>query len=117
MPLDRRITIKVTTPGMRNEFGEFVPGQTLMLPVWVTRLDSRDTFSFDGGSGLAEVARRRVYRVRWRSDIAGADPTNVTVTPDDGGDSIQTESIAEFSGRDGDIRRRWLDVTLKRPDA
>ena len=36
MPLDRRITVRHATPGMRNQYGEFEPGPVNEYDLWAT---------------------------------------------------------------------------------
>ena len=50
MPFDRRISVNITGPGMRNQYNEYVPGDVTALTVWASKYDSLVTRAFRVGS-------------------------------------------------------------------
>ena len=109
MPADRKLTINVTTPGMRNMHGEYVPGSTTAIAVWASRRDrSAEDVATEGG---ARGETRRDWRIRWDGRIALTPVSQLEVM--DGGVSFNILKLIEVT-RQGrgqpDLRRRFLDV-------
>ena len=102
MTLDRIIDIEIKAEGDRDDTGEFLPGMTTTSRVWATRMD-RSLEDIEQEGGTRNIARRD-YRVRWRSDIAGALPTNVTIA--DGAQVFQVSNLTEEEEAHG--RRRFM---------
>ena len=109
MPADRKITINVATPGMRNEHGEFVPGTTIVIPAWASRRDrSAEDVATEGG---ARGETRRDWRIRWDKRIAAAPVTMLSVV--DEGLMFNVLNMIEVvrQGRgQPDLRRRFVDL-------
>ena len=107
--LDRRITIQYEGPGgARNEFGEYVPGQTVNLTVWAQRYDlSAQDIEREGG---VTTSARRDWRVRWTAALAGERLSDrfASLMVVDGGVTFNVTNVIELVGRDGLDRRRWL---------
>lgn len=106
MPADRLITVNVTGEGMRNQYGEFVPGQTVAIRTWATVFD-RSLEDIEGEGGTRSE-RRRDWRVRWDSRFIVDDLTRVDIT--DGADAYNVLQMNEDTGRFGEVRRRWLVI-------
>ena len=107
MPLDRRITINVSTEGRRNEFGEYVEGSTISHGVWATRMDRSQKDIEDEGGTL--TSSRRDYRVRWFPELAASPVALVEVVDDEV--TFNVLNMIEETGRDGITRRRWLRIS------
>ena len=103
--LDRLITVVVTTGG-RNEYGEYVETET-ESPAWAALRD------LSAGEDLEPSGNRdhgaRIWRVRWTAELAALDTTTATVR-DDAGQVWGINRIVEVTGRDGEIRNRYLDI-------
>ena len=112
MPLDRRITVNVTSPGGRNEHGEYVDGTTATLTLWADVMTpDLEQIAEEGRGGLTVL--RRDWRLRYRADIAMSIPINVTVsdgTVDTQGNLVVfvCQTIQEETGRRSETRRRFL---------
>ena len=106
MPLDRRITITIIGEGMRNEYGEFVPGATTNHRVWATTFD-KSLEDIEGEGGVRNE-RRRDWRIRWDSRFLVDDLTRIEVQ--DGADAYNVLQMNEDTGRFGEVRRRWLVI-------
>ena len=98
MPLDRRITIRIAP----------AQGDAVDYAVWATRTDKVLTTIADGGYPVLRTIRRRDFRVRWFSVLAEADPTEVTLT-DDQGNTLNVDNLVEVT-QEGRTRRRWIDI-------
>ena len=110
MPADRLITVSITGEGMRDQYGEFVPGTATTSRVWAGREDKAlEDIEQEGGS--RNVARRN-YRLRWRSDLAATVPTNITIT-DDSQQTFQVSNIVEETEGHGRRRFMVLEVTAE----
>ena len=108
MPVDRIITVRLTSEGMRNEFGEFVPGATVDHRVWASRFDASLTDLAESGGSRDET--QRDWRIRYRADVAAiAELSRVTVIDD--GLTFNVQNLIEETGRDGITRRRWLRIS------
>ena len=103
MPLDRRITVTIATTGF-NKYGE-PETMTTSIPVWATRMDG-DVEDVEAEGGSRDETRRD-YRVRWRSDIAGAFVSDVAVQ--DGALLFNVLRVSEETDG-GRTRRRWLKI-------
>ena len=114
MPLDRPITVGITTPGGFNDAGIFEPGMAVEYPVFATALDiSVERILSTGG---ARLDADRVFRVRWFEELALAPVTSVSVT-DELALTYTVTNVSEYVGRLSDLRRRWLDVECSRENA
>ena len=108
MPADRLITVNVTTAGMRNMYGEFVPGSTTAITVWASRRDkSQEDIAQEGGT---TDSTRRDWRIRWDSRIAETLVSMLDVV--DGALTFNVLNMVEVTrqGRGQDLRRRFLDI-------
>ena len=108
MPADRLITVNITTPGMRNQHGEYVEGATIAVRSWASRRDrSQEDIEQEGGT-RDEV--RRDWVIRWDSRIALTPPSRLAV--EDSGVTFNVLNMVEVTrqGRAPDLRRRFLDV-------
>ena len=103
--LDRLITVMLLTSG-RNDFGE--PFETVVEhSAWAALRDlsAGEDLERSGNRDFAE----RIWRIRWTATIANADTTNAEVR-DDAGVVWGVNRIVEVTGRDGEIRNRYLDI-------
>ena len=108
MPVDRIITVRTTTEGMRNEHGEFEPGVATDHTVWASRFDASITDVAESGGSRGETLRD--WRIRYRADFAAiAELSRVTVIDD--GLTFNVQNLIEETGRDGITRRRWLRIS------
>lgn len=113
MPTDRVITVGIQQPGDYNQAGQFVPGVEAEYRRWATLIDtSLERLIQQGGSRGEEDA---LYRVRYFRALAEADVRITFVTEADG-DRYTVSGIEEVTGRDGNTRRRWLELTCIRAD-
>ena len=116
MTLDRYITITHTPPGRRNMYGEFVAGTPVFHPAWAALKPegSEDEPEVGGVRGVT----KRSWRVRWQPGIVGVNVALLTITDgeriDANGDSVpwvfSCEKVAEFVGKYGEYRHRFLDL-------
>ena len=119
MPLDRPATVRITAPGTRNEYGEFVPGVETDYRVWLTRVDAPAERDVTAEGNRVTTAGR--FRVRWFQALATAD---VTLTPQllFDGDTWRITTVDEVDARDVRTdtqralrtRRHWLELTASR---
>ena len=108
MPVDRIITITITREGMRNEFGEFVPGAATDHTVWASRFDASLTDLAESGGSRDET--QRDWRIRYRADVAAiSDLTKLEIIDDEV--TFNVLNMIEETGRDGNTRRRWLRIS------
>ena len=108
MPVDRIITVRLTSEGMRNEFGEFVPGAAVDHRVWASRFDASLTDLAESGGSRDET--QRDWRIRYRADVAAiSDLTKLEIIDDEV--TFNVLNMIEETGRDGNTRRRWLRIT------
>ena len=108
MPVDRIITVRTTTEGMRNEHGEFEPGVATDHTVWASRIDASIKDVEESGGSRDET--QRDWRIRYRADVAAiAELSRVTVIDD--GLTFNVQNLIEETGRDGITRRRWLRIS------
>ena len=108
MPVDRIITVRTTTEGMRNEHGEFEPGVATDHTVWASRIDASIKDVEESGGTRGET--QRAWRIRYRADLAAiTDLTRIAVI--DGGVTFNVQNFIEETGRDAKTRRRWLRIT------
>ena len=118
MALDRLITLRLMSEGMRDEHGIYVDGPITEIRVWAARLDAiagRDLSSVGlRDSGVAS------WRIRWRSDVIEAARNlqlNHEVIAD--GSTYLITSAGETDGRTTNLetasrslstRKRWVDI-------
>ena len=109
MPADRLIEVNITTPGMRNQHGEYVEGATIAVRSWASRRDrSQEDIEQEGGT-RDEV--RRDWVIRWDSRIADVPVSMLSVV--DGGVTFDALNVVELTrqGRgQADLRRRFLSI-------
>ena len=107
MPADRLITVTLTTEGMRNEFGVYVPGVVTAYRMWATRMDkSQEDIEQEGG--LSDSTRRD-WRVRWFPLLSSTPASRVSVIDD--GVTFDAINKVEVTGRPGQsVRRRFIDI-------
>ena len=109
MPADRIISVAITSPGMRNQFGEYVEGTTASIRTYATRRDrSAEDIATEGGM---RNETRRDWRIRWDSRIASAPVSMLSIV--DGGQTFNALNMTEVTrqGRgQADLRRRFLDL-------
>ena len=108
MPADRRITVQIQAPGMRNEHGRFVPGAVTALGVWASRRDVSQELKVERGGTRDETTRD--WRIRWNSLIASSTTANLEVI--DGAETFTINNMVEVTRRRGEVnlRRRFLDL-------
>ena len=115
--LDRLVTLAYERPG-RFERGRYVSGGVVTLRLWAALLTGviERTVNAEG----ARLDGAATWRIRYRTDVAGADPTlgdGIIVTGPDGR-RWRVTTAGESSGRrfqrvdqlDMPRRRRWLDL-------
>ena len=101
--LDRVITINVAGVGQRVE-GRFVPGEVESFRCWASRKDiSQVDIESEGGT---RDETRRDFRIRWRSEIADALASNLSVI--EGEQTFNVLNVIEVSGKADPARRRFL---------
>ena len=109
MPADRLITVNITTPGMRNQHGEYVEGATIAVRSWASRRDrSQEDIEQEGGT-RDEV--RRDWVIRWDRRIALVPVTRLDVVDD--GVTFNVLNMVEITRRgrgQPDLRRRFLEI-------
>ena len=114
MPIDRLIEITYTMLGRRNQQGIYEPGPTRRHRVWAQQKDIDLGHAVEEGGKRGE--RRRDWRIRWHEEIAGLPVSLLTVedfsSMDNAGHFIEWSVInmVEVNGRNGETRRRWLDL-------
>ena len=109
MPTDRLITVNVTGEGMRNQYGEFVPGVVTPIRTWASRRDQSQQDIIESGGQRDET--RRDWRIRWDRRIADVPVSMLSVV--DGGVTFDALNVIEVTrqGRgQADLRRRFLDL-------
>ena len=75
--LDRRITLKLSSGGSRNQYGEWQAGTVVDHAVWAQRVDAiGDTDTGPEGDRHVSI---RTYRVRYRGDVADADLSDLAI--------------------------------------
>ena len=106
MPTDRLITVTLTTEGMRNQVGVYVPGTVTTVRTWATRMDkSQEDIEQEGG--IADSTRRD-WRIRWDSRLADRPISQMAIV--DGPTTFNVLNMIEVTGRRGELRRRWLEI-------
>lgn len=114
--LDRYITITHSTPGHRNEHGEYIDGSEVEYPAWAELMPKTLTDIAEVGGQRGEA--RREWRIRWIDELYGVATNLLTVTDgqriDENGDAVpwvwSVENLTEYVGRNGEYRRRFMDV-------
>ena len=108
MPVDRIITVRTTTEGMRNEHGEFEPGVATDHTVWASRFDATIKDVAESGGSRGET--QRDWRIRYRADFAAISELSQFSVFEDGVE-FNVQNLIEETGRDGITRRRWLRIS------
>ena len=103
--LDRRITINITGPDRRNQFGEFVPGLVVPFPRWATRIDKSNEDIEQAGGVLGIVERDFIVRYDYR--ILSAPLPTLSVI--DGPLTLNITNIVESAG-DRAERRKFMRI-------
>ena len=110
MPTDRLITVTVTEEGMRNQFGEYVPGATTAICTWASRRDrSQEDIAEESGT---RDETRRDWRIRWDSRVADTPVSRLEVV-DAGGWVWNVLNMVEVTNQgrgQAALRRRFLDI-------
>ena len=108
MPADRRITVKIQAPGMRNERGRFLPGAVTALGVWASRRDVGQELKIERQGSRDETSRD--WRIRWDARIALIPTDQLKV--EDGGETFTITNMVEVTEQRGgpNLRRRFLDL-------
>ena len=106
MPTDRLITVTLTTEGMRNQVGVYVPGAVTTVRTWATRMDKSQEDKEQEG-GILDVTRRN-WRIRWDSRLADMPISQMAIV--DGPTTFNVLNMIEVTGRRGELRRRWLEI-------
>lgn len=113
MPTDRLVTLNLQAIGDYNAAGIYIPGADMKYRRWATLVDtSIERLLRVGGARAEETA---LYRVRYFKELAGAD-VRITYLTEDDGDRYRVGAITEATGRDGNVRRRWLELDCIRAD-
>ena len=107
MPLDRTIEVQVEIPGDYNDRGVYVPGAVSYLRLWATKTDRDLVNVIETGGERGEIMR--TWRLRWNAAVYAAGPTLLTVVDD--GVKFGVQNMVEVTGRQGEYRRRWIDLT------
>ena len=115
MPTDRLITLNLQELGTYNAAGIYVEGADVFKRRWATLIDTSVDRSLTLGQGGSRAQEQALYRTRYSSDLAGAD-VRVTFLTEDDGDRYRVIRISEVTGRDGNTRRRWLELDCIRAD-
>ena len=113
MPTDRIVTINIQAAGDYNDAGVFVPGADVLHRRWATLIDNSLERQLMGGGTRA--TDNVLYRTRYFAALAAADIRTTFLSEDNGPRYIINE-ITEVTGRDGNVRRRWLELECLRPD-
>ena len=111
MPTDRIVTINIQGGGTYDDAGVYQRGVDRLLRRWATLIDTSLERRFAIG-GTIEY-KNVLYRVRYFQDLADAD-IRITFLYDDAGIIYTLNTITEVTGRDGNIRRRWLELDCVR---
>ena len=109
MPGGRRIIIKLSEEGTRNDQGEYVPGAVTDLGVWASRRDVGQELKIERQGTRDETSRD--WRVRWDSRIASS-PTSL-LKVEDGAETFTIINMVEVTAQRGgapDLRRKWIDL-------
>ena len=115
MPTDRLVTINIQGIGDYDAAGIYIPGADMFVRRWATLVDTSLERSLTLGQGGARAEEQALYRTRYFKELAGADVRIVFLIEDDG-DRYRVTRITEVTGRDGNTRRRWLEVDCIRAD-
>ena len=113
MPTDRIVIINIQGFGTYDDAGVYHDGPDNLYRRWATLIDTSITSVIIPGGERAEVDA--AYRVHYFKALANADVRITTLTDADG-HFFDVQKIIEPTGRDGNTRRRWLEVECLRPD-
>ena len=113
MPLDRLITVRQYRGGYRLPNGEYFQPPPRVKRIYATLIANPDTSLPEQGARREDA--ERTWRIRWNSEFNVVSVSQIRVedgTVDDAGHAVewQVKTIKEHAGRDGDIRRRWMDI-------
>lgn len=115
MPTDRLITINLQELGDYNAAGIYIDGADMLMRRWATLIDTSIDRALTLGQGGSRAEETALYRVRYFKALAGAD-VRVTFLTEDDGDRYRVTRITEVTGRDGRVRRKWLELDCIRSD-
>ena len=109
MALDRRITVRVVTPGNeRNTFGEPIPGEFTDYLLWAEQRGAGSVDSLDPSIAGSLVLAVRQYSVRWFTELSVSSIDRVGVI-DENGNAWRASNIVE-----SDARRRLIYIEVTR---
>ena len=109
MALDRRITVRVVTPGNeRNMFGEPVVGSFTDYLLWAEQRGAGSVDSLDPSVFGELVLAARQYTLRWFDELSIANIARVGVI-DENGNAWRATNIVE-----SDARRRLIYIEVIR---
>ena len=111
---DRLLTVLVDGTGDYDDSGRYIQGPDVEHRVWGWRRDDRVGYDLNPSGARNEV--QRTYRIRWHSAIADVSPiylnlTDGTTNADGSLVRFNVNRLVEITGRDFDLRRRWLELT------
>ena len=115
MPVDRLVTVEIQEPGDYNQAGQFVEGTKTLYRRWATLVDTTVDRTLRLGEGGSRAEESALYRVRYFLDLASANVLTTFLIEADG-DRYTITNISEATGRDGNTRRRWLELDCLRAD-
>ena len=115
MPVDRIVIIGIQQPASYNDAGQFVDGVEIEYRRFATLVDTTVDRTLRLGEGGSRAEESALYRVRYFAALAGANVRTLFLTEADG-DRYTVTNISEATGRDGNTRRRWLELDCIRAD-
>ena len=115
MPTDRLVTINLQELGDYSGAGIYVDGPDVLYRRWATLIDTSVERSLTLGQGGSRAQETALYRVRYFKALASAD-VRITFLQEDDGDRYRVTRITEQTGRDGRVRRKWLELDCVRAD-
>ena len=115
MPTDRLITLNLMELGDYSGAGIYIPGADVLYRRWATLIDTSVDRSLTLGQGGSRAQETALYRTRYFKELASAD-VRITFLTEDDGDRYRVTRISEVTGRDGNTRRRWLELDCIRAD-
>ena len=115
MPTDRMVTVNIQSLGVYNAAGIYIAGADNLNRRWATLIDTSVDRTLHLGQGGSRAEETALYRVRYFKELASAD-VRITFLTEDDGDRYRVTRITEQTGRDGNTRRRWLEIDCIRAD-
>lgn len=106
MALDRRITVKISGEGFRDEHGEYQPGPVTDYPLWADQAGA-GSVDTETSAGIV-ITAARTYTVRWFEELISATIPNVAIV-DDLGHTWNADSVSESNAR-----RRYISISAVR---